>query len=296
MNTKRSARLKDNIAGYLFISGFLLVYIIFTIYPLIESFFLSFTKWNILTPKIFVGLDNYINLLKDALFWSSLWHTVIFTVLSVPAIVVGGFLLALLVNSGKLKGRAIYRATFFSPNVLSVSIISYLWICLLQPYTGLLNNFLHSIGIAEEIFWLRDPNIVWISIVIMTLWWTVGYNMILYLAAMQDIPDSLYESAELDGAGSMQKTLYITVPYLKSTHILMFFLQTVASFKIFGQVFLVTGGGPAGMTRTFIQYIYETGFQRFFIGSGTAASILLFLIILIVSVFQLNVLRKSPNN
>jgi multiple sugar transport system permease protein len=295
MNKKRKQKIRDTVTGYLFISGFLLFYLVFTIYPLLQSFFLSLTKWNLLTPKIFVGLSNYINLLKESMFWSSIGHTVLFTVISVPAITVGGFLLALLVNHNRLGGKALYRATFFSPNVLSVSIISYLWLCVLEPYTGLLNNLLHKVGISSEILWLSNPNLVWVSMVIMTIWWTVGYNMLLYLSAMQDIPESLYESAELDGAGSVQKTLHITVPYLKNIHILIIFLQTVASFKIFGQVFLVTGGGPAGMTRTFIQYIYETGFQHFYIGSGTAASILLFLIILVVSVFQLNLLKESPN-
>ncbi len=293
-NKKKAVPLKDHAAGYLFVGGFLLVYLIFYIYPLIDGFLLSFTKWNILGPKEFVGLKNYIDLLYDPAFWSSLWHTVIFVLLSVPVIMLGGFGLALLIDNKRLKGSAFFRVTFFSPNVLSVSIISYLWLCVLEPYTGLLNNALHSIGIEQEIFWLRDRNIVWISIVLITLWWTVGYNMILYLAAMQDIPDSFYESAELDGASWRQRVMYITIPYLKNTHILLLFLQLVASFKVFGQVFLVTGGGPSGATRTFIQYIYETGFQRFYIGSGTAASIILFVIILGISVFQLKALKGKP--
>ena len=288
--------LKSTIAGYLCISAFLILYLVFTIWPLIDGFLISFTEWNILGPRVFVGLSNYIEMLQSELFWSSLWHTTIFVLLSVPAIMIGGFLLALLVDHKNLKCNTFFRVTFFSPQVLSVAIVSYIWVVVLEPYTGLLNNFLGTVGImGDEIFWLRDRSLVWFSLVMITFWWTVGFNMILYLAAMQDIPDSYYESAEIDGASYFQKTRYITIPYLKRTHILLLFLQLVASFRVFGQVFLVTGGGPAGATRTYIQYIFETAFQRFLLGPGSAASIILFLIILLVSLFQLRILKASPD-
>ena len=291
---KKRYTLKNTVAGYLCISGFLILYLLFMVYPLLDGFFTSFTSWNIMGPKEFVGLQNYIDLFKTPMFWSSLWHTIIFVLLSVPALLVAGFLLASLVDHKNLKGNAFFRITFFSPSVLSVAIISYLWVCVLQPYNGLLNGLLNTVGVQNEIFWLRDRGLVWVSLVIITIWWTVGFNMVLYLAAMQDVPDEIYESAELDGANGFQKMRYITIPYLKNTHVLLLFLQTVASFKVFGQVFLTTQGGPSGATRTYIQYIYETAFQRFYIGSGTAASIILFLIILLISLFQLKILKASP--
>ena len=293
-NKRKSFKPRDVVVGYLFISGFLGLYLIFTVYPLLDGFWISLNRWDIINPMEFVWLQNYVNLFQDPLFWSSLWNTVIFVLMSVPAILLAGFLLALMINNRNLKGNSFFRVTFFSPNVLSVAIVSYLWVRVLQPYTGLLSNALTAMGM-QEIFWLRDRSLVWYSIVFITLWWTVGFNMVLYLASMQDIPDSYYESAEIDGANGLQKTLYITIPYLKRTHILLFFLQTVASFGIFGQVFLVTGGGPAGATRTYIQFIYETAFRRFFMGTGSAASIILFFIILIVSLLQLRILKAAPD-
>lgn len=294
-NKKSRFKLRDMMMGYIFISGFLVLYLVFTVYPLLDGVWISLNRWDIINPMEFVGLQNYINLFQDPVFWTSLGNTTTFVVMSVPSILIVGFLLALLINSRNLKGNAFFRVTFFTPNVLSVAIISYLWVRVLEPYTGLLSNALTAIGFTQEIFWLRDRSLVWISIVLITLWWTVGYNMVLYLASMQDIPESYYESAELDGANAWQKTLYITIPYLKRTHILLFFLQTVASFRIFGQVFLVTGGGPAGATRTYIQFIYETAFQRFFIGTGNAASVILFIIILVVSLLQLRILKATPD-
>ena len=286
--------LREAFAGYACISGFLLLYLVFIVYPLLDGFWISFNRWDIINPMEFVGLQNYINLINNPMFWTSLRNTTTFVLMSVPSILLAGFLFALLINSRYLKANSLFRVTFFAPNVLSVAIISYLWVRVLEPYTGLLSNALMAIGMQQEIFWLRDRSLVWISLVFITLWWTVGYNMVLYLASMQDIPDSYYESADIDGANGFQKTWYITIPYLKRIHILLFFLQTVASFRIFGQVFLVTEGGPAGATRTYIQFIYETAFQRFFIGSGSAASIILFFIILIVSLLQLRILKASP--
>jgi len=205
--------LKSTIAGYLCISAFLILYLVFTIWPLIDGFLISFTEWNILGPRVFVGLSNYIEMLQSELFWSSLWHTTIFVLLSVPAIMIGGFLLALLVDHKNLKCNTFFRVTFFSPQVLSVAIVSYIWVVVLEPYTGLLNNFLGTVGImGDEIFWLRDRSLVWFSLVMITFWWTVGFNMILYLAAMQDIPDSYYESAEIDGASYFSTLVKIYIP------------------------------------------------------------------------------------
>lgn len=298
--TKRLDRqgIRDNLAGYAFISAFILLYVVFTLYPLIQGFIISFTEWNIVGEKKFVGLANYVRLLKDKKFWEALWHTFEFLIYSTPVMIIGSFLFAVMVNSNLLKGKALFRAVFFSPNVLTVSIITYMWSVLLDPYAGLINEGLKMIGLlgperSSQIFWLKDKNIVWWSITIITFWWTMGYNMILYLASMQNISDSLYESAALDGANGWQMMRHITIPSLKRIHATLLFLQIIASFKVFGQTFLVTQGGPAGRTKAFIQYIYETAFQRFYMGDGSAGAFLLFVIIFAVSFLQMKLMDKA---
>jgi len=291
-------RRRDNMYGYSFILPFVALYVIFTLYPLAQGFFISFNKWNIVKPMEWVGIKNYQKLLADKKFWEALTHTFEFLLYSTAPLMVFGFMLAAVINSRLLRGQALFRAVFFSPNVLTVSIISFMWQMILDPYKGLVNAALKSIGLLDpnpkvQIFWLTNPNIVWWSITLITLWWTVGYNMIIYLAAMQDIPDSMYESASLDGASGWQQLLYITLPSLKRIHATLLFLQIIASFKVFGQIYLVTGGGPASRTRAFIQYIYDTAFQRFSMGEGSAAAFMLFAIILVVSVIQLRVMDKS---
>lgn len=283
---------KSAVTGILFILPFLTVYAAFVMYPLIQGFLLGFHKWNLTGAKTFVGLDNYLALFKDSLFWSSLRHTLTFVCCSTPCVIVAAFSLALFVNNAMVKKPSIYRIAFFAPMVMSVSIVSFLWLFVLQPQTGLVSTLTKSLGMNTEILWFSNPKLVWFSIIMITVWWTAGYDMIIYLAAMQNIPDSIYESASLDGAMPWQVTRYITIPYLKDTHFMVLFLEIIASFKIFGQVFLITQGGPAGGTRTFIQYIYEKGFQNYEMGLASAAAMFFFVLILMVSGIQFLVKRR----
>jgi multiple sugar transport system permease protein len=282
----------ENLAAYAFIAPFLLFYLAFTFWPLLQGFWISFTKWNIIGPKRFIGLANYRDLLGDGVFWSSLGHTLFFVLVSTPLFVVGAFVIAAAIDSASLRGKGFFRMVVFLPNVLSVSIISYLWGYVLSPYTGLMNAVIHGLGIRQEVYWTGSGGMAWLSIVMVTAWWTIGYNVILYLAGIQDIPVEHYEAAALDGANGLQRLWHITLPSLRNIHVLVLFLQVIASFKIFGQVLLLTGGGPAGSTRTLIQFIYETGFQRFFMGAGSAGSFILFVIILAVSIAQLRLMDR----
>ncbi|UJF34820.1 carbohydrate ABC transporter permease [Paenibacillus hexagrammi] len=291
----KRARLNRNVAAYVLLTPFLLFYLVFTFYPLVQGFVISFFKWNITGNKVFIGLSNYKELFGEGLFWESLWHTLMYVLVSTPIFMAGAFVLALIIDYKFILGRSFLRSVFFLPNVLTVSITAVLWLNMLQPYTGLVNTALHAVGIQHEVFWLADANKVWLSIIWVTFWWNTGYYMILYLAGMQDIPEEHYEAAQIDGASWLQTIRYITMPSLKHIHILVLFLQVVASFKIFGQVFLITEGGPGGASRTFIQYIYEVGFQRFFIGKASAASFVLFAIIMLVSLLQLKIMSKSKD-
>lgn len=284
-----------NYEGLLFLLPMLIPYLIFTFSMLLTSLGLSFTNFRMNKPLSFVGLTNYEVLFTDKKFWDALANTLKYVVYTVPCLLVVPFLLALMLNAKNLRASAFFRATFFYPQVIAVSIITVLASYMFQPYTGLINGLLQTFGILgleEEILWLADRNVVWITIVIMAVWRSAGYNMIIYLAGMQDISDAYYEAADLEGANGFQKMWYITLPCLSSIHVLIMFLQLVSSFKVFSQIYLLTEGGPSGATRTYIQYLYETAFNKWQLGRGSAAAIVLFLIILVVTRIQVKATEK----
>lgn len=282
----------DNVA-YLFLLPFLLVYGIFNLYPLIEGFILSFFKWNMSSAKEFVGLNNYALIFADESFWGAMKNTLLYVLVSTPIFMLGAFIFALIVNSKLLKGKTFVRSVLFLPNILAVSIVAVVWLNMLAPYTGLVNAFMHAIGIEKEFLWKTDADLVWPAIIAITFWWNTGYYMILYLAGLQEIPSEQFEAAELDGANWFQEIIFLTFPSLKGTHLMIMFLQMVASFKIFGQVYLVTEGGPYGASKTIIQYIYETGFVKFQVGKGSAAAFVLTAVILVISITQLRIMSKN---
>jgi multiple sugar transport system permease protein len=178
------------------------------------------------------------------------------------------------------------ETVFFMPYILSITVIGTLWSWIFQGNFGILNQLLAACGLGT-VGWLTDPKVAMWSISGATVWWTAGFNMILFTAGMKQIPDDVYEAAKLDGAGYLTVLTKITMPLLRDTSILVLILQIIASFKVFGQSYVMTGGGPYGSTRVLVQYIYETGFSYFRMGYASAMSILLFLIILLISVFQL---------
>lgn len=247
---------------------------------------MSFYDWSIIKKIRFIGLENYAQMLHDPDFWASLWHTTLFVLFSTPTMVILALVLALLANK-KSKLQAFYRGAYFLPTILSVSVISYLAIFMLQPYSGFINSFLHLIGIHAEPFWMAGPHLAWVSIVGVTLWWTVGFNMILFLAALQDIPDYMYEAAKIDGATRWQLFWNITLPQLIPVGRIILLLQVLASYKIFAQIMLITNGGPGTSTRPIIQYIYQTGFHKYNLGYAATMSYGLFVILLILSILQL---------
>ena len=225
--------------------------------------------------------------LNDATFWTAFGNTLKFVLLSTPLIVGIGLLLALFLNR-KERSAAVYRTLFFAPYVFSVAVLTLIWGFLLNPQRGILAAFLSFFGI-EPISWLTDPQLAMPAIVITTLWWTMGFNMVLFLAGLQDIDPSIYEAATIDGAGEWSKFLNITIPGLQRTILLVIILQIIASFQIFGQVYIMTRGGPGGTTRVLIQYIYESGFRDFQLGYAAAMSLFLFVVMLVVSYIQLRV-------
>ena len=275
-----------------FLAPFLTIYISFQIYPLLQTTISSFFNWDLLTGgKLFIGSKNYQRMFTDPTFWTSLSHTLQFVLYSTPINVFIGLFLAILLN-GKGKYSQIYRTIFFSPYVLSVSVTTLIWGFMFNPQKGLLGAFMLAIG-KKPIFWLTDPAYAMTAIIIATVWWTVGFNLVLFLAGIQDIDGSLYEASMLDGANSLQKFLFITLPSLSRTLMLVLVLQIIASFQIFGQVYIMTRGGPGGTTRVLIQYIYETGFRDYELGYASAMAVFLFLVMFIVSYIQFTVFSEE---
>jgi len=273
--------LKD---GILFCLPFMIVFALFLLFPMLFGFFIGFFDWDILSTRTWTGFGNYVKLFKDATFYSSLGHTLVFVLVSTPLLLVTGFLMALLVTSrSPLKDAA--ENIFFLPYILSITVIGTLWAWLLQKNYGIVNQFIKLFG-GEPVGWLTDTKYAMTSIIATTVWWTAGFNMILFSAGIKQISSEIYDAVKIDGANYVQTVFHITLPLVRPTTALCLILQIIASFNIFGQVYVMTGGGPHGSTRVLVQYIYETGFKYFKMGYSSAMAYVLFFIILIISLFQ----------
>ena len=277
-----------------FLLPFFIAYVVFTIFPIFKGLEMSLYEWTLVRKMEFVGLENYQKMFVDPHFWRTLWNTTLFVILTTPTMVLLALALALLSNLNS-KFKTFFRGSFFIPSILSVSVISFLMIFMLQPYNGFINTFIQAIGIDAEPFWMADKVLAWVTIVVVTLWWTVGFNMILFLAALQDIPETLYEASEIDGASRWDMFWHITLPQLIPIGRVILLLQILASYKVFAQILLITGGGPGGATRPLIQYIYEVGFNQNNLGYAATMSYALFFILLILSIIQLRSQRSGEN-
>ncbi len=275
---------KDTRDGIIFSLPFLAVYLAFMIFPLLFGLYISFFKWNILSTATFTGFENYKTLFKDEMFYTSLWHTLQFVLITTPTLLVVGFIMALAVT-GSSPLKAILENVFFFPYIFSMTVVSTLWAWLMQKDFGIFNQALVQVGL-NPISWLTNERFAMWSVGLTTLWWTAGFNMILFSAGIKQIPKEIYESAWIDGATWWQGIRHITIPLVRSTTVLCLILQVIASFNVFGQVFVMTGGGPHGTTRVLVQYIYETGFKYYKMGYSAAMSYILFLIILLISILQ----------
>lgn len=287
---------RSPLTGFSFVLPFLIAYALFLLWPIILGLRMSFFNWSLVGKGTtdFLGLANYGELLQDPSFWISLWHTILFTILSTPILVVLGLALAMLANYVPW-GKGIFRLAFFAPFVLPSAVVALIWVWLYEPGFGLISASLASIGLGN-IGWLTSPNVAMLSIVITTVWWTIGFNFILYLAGLQEIPQEMYEAAALDGAGPWARLRYITVPLLGRTTTLVLILQVLASLKIFDQIYLMTTGGPNFSTEPIIEYIYDTGFTSYRVGYASAMSYAFFVIILAVSIVMFIVLNRRGGN
>lgn len=270
-------------SGWWLTAPFFVLYFLFLLWPVIGAAWKSLFSDSLAGGNSdWRGLGNYGELLGDGDFWWAMWHTIWFTVLSTVPLVLLPLALALLVNR-VAKGQWLFRLAFFAPYVLPVSVIVLIWQWLYQPGFGLINGYLTKIGVAE-VNWLGAEGTAMIAVVIATVWWTLGFNFVLFLAGLQEIPRDLYEAAALDGASTWDQVRRITLPLLMPTTVLVLVLQVIASLKVFDQIYLLLQGGPNFSTRPAIQYIYEVGFSQYRVGYASALSIVFFLLIVAVSV------------
>ena len=275
-----------------FLAPFVALYLLFIIGPALYGLVMSFFNTSLVKPGLssFAGFGNYAEALTNEDFWSSLWHTIWFTILTTPPLIVLGFVFALLADR-VARGRWFFRLAFFAPFVLPSAVMALIWTWLYTPGLGLIENALGKIGITAPV-WLGDPIWAMPSLAIATVWWTLGFNFVLYLAGLQDIPRELYEAAALDGAGPWQQIRRITIPLLARTTTLVAVLQVIASLKVFDQMYVMTQGGPNFATRSILMYIYDETFTNFRVGYGAAVSMLFFLVVLAVSVVWFWLVRQ----
>jgi multiple sugar transport system permease protein len=281
--TRRGGPAGESRAGWLFSTPFLFLYIAFLIGPVLIGIVISLFNTTTVKSGVgsFVGLSNYGDVLSSGDFWASMWHSVLFTLLTTPLLVLLPLLFAILA-SRIARGRWFYRLAFFAPYVVPSTAVCLIFAFMYTPQTGLVTNAFGWFGLTAPNF-LGSTSGAWFAVVLLTLWWTFGFNFILYTAAIQDISEEVYEAAAIDGAGPWQQIRSITVPLLAPTMSLVLILQVLASLKVFDQIFVLLAGGPNYTTRPVIQYIYDTGFTSYRGGYAAAATMVYFVILVAIS-------------
>jgi len=264
--------------------------VLFTIIPIISSFVLTLFRWDLISEIQFAGLSNFRKLILDEKFWNALKHTVSFVIGYIPFVMVTGLFVALLMN-GKIKGKGAFRTAFFIPVVSSWIAVALLWTWLFNPKFGLINYILALIGIAGPA-WLYDPNWAMTAVIMTSVWKDTGFVMMLFLAGLQDIPQSLLEAASIDGATTVKRFFRITIPMLSPTIFFVMIVTMINSFQVFDQVWVMTEGGPAGSTSVLVEQVYKNAFRYYNMGYASTISLVLFLIILLITAVQIQGQKK----
>jgi multiple sugar transport system permease protein len=277
----------------LYVAPYLTLYVALLVYPLFAALWLSLHKADFFGEKRFTGFDNFVRLFGDAVFLRTVWNTFYFLVLTVPALAVIGLGLALALNK-QTRTAAVLRGIFFASSVLSVTIVTLLWRVMFLPDGGFIANVLESVG-RPPIPFISDANLALPAVAIATIWWCIGLPMMLFLAALQQVPRELYEAAALDHAGRWKTLWSVTLPSIRRTFVLVLVIEIVLQFQLFGQAQLMTQGGPNDASRPIVLFIYEVGFNRWDVGYATAASQILFGLILIAAMAQYFVGRRRED-
>ena len=287
--TKRSQKKKW--LPYLLVSPYLIFVVVFVAFPVLFCFYLTFNKWNIISPMKFIGIDNYTRLLHDRLFWKAIGNTLKFLLLHIPLQLVVSLFLAYLLNQ-KLKAAAFFRASFFMPVIVSGVVVTILWQQLLGFDGGLINRMLMSLGM-HKIGWLVNPGVAIYAIAIMATWKNVGLYVILFLVGLQTVPPQYYEAAKMEGASRWQQFYHITLPMINPTIFMVVILSTIGGFSLFIEPYIMTGGGPLNTTLSAVLYIYKQAFQYYNMGYSATLGFFYALMIMTVVILQKKFIEKE---
>jgi len=290
MKKHLSLRRHEKWCFYGFISPWIIGFVLFVIGPVISSFYLSFTNYSITSSAKFIGLKNYNDLLKDSLFWISLYNTIYYVIFFVPLGIIISFSLATLLNQN-VKGLAIYRTIYYLPAVMPAVANAVLWIWLLDPQWGLINTVLNMMLGIQGPGWLASEQWSKPGIILMSLW-GLGSWIVIYLAGLQGIPLQLYEAAEVDGATKLQKFFHITLPLMTPTIFFTLIIGLIGAFQIFTQAYIMTNGGPVNSTLFYALYLYRNAFNYLKMGYACSMAWILFVIVLILTIVQFKLSRR----
>lgn len=297
--TQARTKRRFSLLPYVFILPHFIFFLAFLAYPFFRGIYISLFRFDFLRPenRPFVGLENYTNLLinRSSLqftdFWRAMSNTAEFVLYSVPPLVIVALVLAVLLNSN-FRGRNLFRGLYFAPYALSVTVAAVLWRWMFEQQSGLINAYLTRIG-GPAVAWLSSMPWAWVAIVICTVWWTIGFNTVIFLAALQDIPDTLYEAASIDGANKRQQFFGITVPMLRPVLIFVITTTLLASANLFGQPYLMTAGGPTQQTEPVMMRIYTEAFGQYRMGSAAAMSVIFAAILLVLTTLNFRVFGRG---
>lgn len=281
---KTKSKTQEAIYGYLFIAPVVLGFLVFMVAPICSAIYTSFTDTTLFQTGTFVGLKNYKELFEDKTFFKCLWNTVIYAMGIVPLNIILSILLALLLKA-KVRGIGFYRTAFFAPVVTSVVAWGIIWKFVLGTDAGLINLMLRMFGI-EGPAWLYTPSLAMLICIVVTVLKNVGLNMVIVLSALHGVSESYYEAARLDGANAWKMHTRITVPMISPTIFMLIIVTLIGSFKSFGQIYSLTGGGPMNSTKVLVYYIYDTAFKNYEFGYASAIAVILFIIILGLTLLQ----------
>lgn len=293
--TKWSNSRKEALVGWLFLLPELVGMLYLYIFPIVFSLIISFSEWNLVggfsTIK-FVGLENFQKMFQDEKVFIALKNNLIFTFLSVPIGMALALILAVLIHT-KVYLKEYFKVAFFIPYISSIIAIGAVWSALYHPSSGPINMFLKSIGFEKTPLWLADPNYSLIAIIIISVWAIIGYNVIIYIAGLSNIPEELYEAASIDGASSVQKFFKITLPMLGPTNVFLFITLLIGSFKVFDLIAFLTDGGPNNSSTVIVFRIYEEGFRNFNMGYASAISWLLFIVVAVITLISWKIQKNN---
>jgi multiple sugar transport system permease protein len=277
-------------SGYIFIIPFMLPFLVFTVGAILFGTYIGFTEWGIVGSPEWVGLKNFEEAFSDPRLGTVFYNTVRYGLIIVPGVAILGLIFALYVNQRwPLSGIA--RTLFYSPNVVSATVIGLVWVWMLDTQFGLINHYLGFLGIPN-IPWLTSTKWSYVGVSIASIWWDLGFAFVLFLAALQDVPAELKESAEIDGANRFQVLWHVTLPIIRPVISLVVTLQLIATMRIFSQVYVMTNGGPAASSASVILYIFSTGIVNLHLGYAATISLLLFLAIIFVTLIQQRIIRE----